>query len=64
MDASSINNVVGNLYNIKGELIQNIPFMQPTIGYTLDLTNVSNGTYFLTLEVGSKKTTYQIVKPK
>ena len=64
MDATSINNVVGNLYNIKGELIQNIPFMQPTIGYTLDLTNVSNGTYFLTLEVGSKKTTYQIVKPR
>lgn len=56
--------MVGNLYNIKGELIQNIPFMQPTIGYTLDLTNVTNGTYFLTLEVGSKKTTYQIVKPK
>ena len=64
MDANSINNVVGNLYNSKGELIQSIPFMQPTLGYTLDLTTVSNGTYFLTLEAGSQKTTHKIVKSK
>ena len=64
MDVNSINNVVGNLYNSKGELIQSIPFMQPTLGYTLDLTTVSNGTYFLTLEAGSQKTTHKIVKSK
>ena len=64
MDANSINNVVGNLYNSKGELIQSIPFMQPTLGYTIDLTTVSNGTYFLTLETISQKTTHKIVKSK
>lgn len=64
MEANSINNVVGNLYNSKGELVQTIPFMQPTLGYTLDLTTVSNGTYFLTLEAGSQKTTHKIVKSK
>jgi hypothetical protein len=64
MDVNCINNVVGNLYNSKGEVVQNIPFMQPTLGYTLDLTTLPNGTYFLTLEAGSQKTIHKIVKSK
>ncbi|MDB0011355.1 YHYH protein [Crocinitomicaceae bacterium] len=64
MSPESQNNVVGNLYNAKGEVVQHLPFMQPTIAYSLDLTELPRGTFFLTLESDGQKTTHKIVKSK
>ena len=64
MAPESKNNVIGYLYNSKGEVVQYIPFMQPTIAYSLDLTQLPKGTFFLTLESDGQKTTHKIVKSK
>ncbi len=64
MSPSSINNVKGNLYNAKGQLIYTIENMQPSISYTLDMTKYAAGIYMFTFEAGDKKTFQKIVKSK
>ena len=60
----SKNNIKGSLYDAKGQLVQTIENMQPSISYTLDMTKYSEGMYFLHLESGDKKVIQKIIKTK
>jgi hypothetical protein len=62
MDVSSANNVKGSLVDAKGKTVRTIDFLQPSIAYSLDMTDLSNGMYFLIFETGSQKTTHKIIK--
>ncbi len=60
----SKNNIKGSLYDAKGQLVQTIENMQPSIEYTLDMSNYAEGIYILKLESGDKRAIQKIVKAK
>ncbi|MBA2613842.1 MAG: YHYH protein [Bacteroidetes bacterium] len=62
MDVESKNNVKGKLLDAKGRTVRTIDYLQPSIAYSLDMTDLSNGIYFLVLESDSQKTTQKIIK--
>jgi hypothetical protein len=63
-DPSSTNNIKGSIYNVKGELVQTIQNLQPSISYALNLTDYPNGIYFLHLTAGNQEVIQKIVKVK
>jgi hypothetical protein len=63
-DPSSANNIKGSIYNVKGELIQTIQNLQPSISYALNLSNYPTGIYFLHLTAGDEEVIQKIVKVK
>jgi len=62
MGVDSKNNVKGSLLDAKGNIVKKIDYLQPSIAYTIDMTSLSNGIYFLILESENQKTTHKIVK--
>lgn len=60
----SRNNIVGTLYDAKGQLLMTIENMQPSISYALDMTKYAKGIYILNLVSGDKKMVQKIVKSK
>jgi hypothetical protein len=64
MDVDSKNNVKGSLYNTKGQLMQTFDNLQPSISYTLDMSNYSSGIYMLILETGNEVIKQKIMKVK
>ena len=62
MDATSMNNVKGSLYNTAGQLVKTIEYMQPTIAYTIDMTGLPAGVYVLNMESGGTRVTERIMK--
>ncbi len=62
MDVNSANNVTGHLYNESGQLVKTIEHLQPSIAYTLDMTDLSAGVYMLSMETGSTRVMQKIVK--
>ena len=64
MDEQSTNNVKGALYDVKGKLIKSIDFLQPSIAYSLDLTDVAAGVYNLVLQAGNEKVSQKVIKNK
>ena len=64
MDNVSKNNVKGTLYNSKGQIVNVIDYMQPSLGYTLDMTNYASGIYMLILESGNDVSKHKIIKIK
>ncbi len=62
MDVVSKNNVKGRLVDAKGKTVRTIDYLQPSIAYSMDMTDLSNGIYFLILESDTQKTTQKIVK--
>jgi len=62
MDNNSINNSTGKLYDVKGNLLQDIGYMQPTSAYTIDLTQYPVGVYLLHVSNGSQDVVRKIVK--
>jgi hypothetical protein len=64
MDATSLNNVKGSLYNSQGELVYTIENLQPSIAYVLNMTNYSAGVYVLSLQSGNQKIVKKIIKTK
>lgn len=62
MDNLSSNNLTGKLYNETGQLIQTIDYMQPSIAYTLDLTQYPAGLYLLHLNDGNQNVIKKIIK--
>ena len=62
MDLSSVNNVKGSLYNTDGRLLKTIDYMQPSMAYTLDMSDLPAGMYMLSLQGGGKTVTEKIVK--
>jgi YHYH protein/Secretion system C-terminal sorting domain len=63
-DPASKNNIKGTLYDAKGTLIRTIENMQPSIEYTLDMSDFAEGIYILKLEAGDKRAIQKIVKVK
>lgn len=63
-DPASTNNITGSIYNIKGELMQTIQNLQPSISYALNLNDYPNGIYFLHLTAGSQEVIQKIIKVK
>jgi hypothetical protein len=64
MDEQSTNNVKGALYDVKGKLVKSIDFLQPSIAYSLDLTDVAAGVYHLVLQAGNEKVSQKVIKNK
>ncbi len=64
MDPGSKNNLTGKLYNSRGQLLQTIENMQPSIAYSLDMTSYPSGIYLFTLENGDSKVTQKIIKSR
>ena len=62
MDNNSVNNVIGKLYDLKGALLQNLGYMQPTIAYSIDLTSYPAGVYMLQLSDGKQQVVRRLVK--
>ncbi|MCC6373146.1 MAG: T9SS type A sorting domain-containing protein [Bacteroidia bacterium] len=62
MDNESKNNVKMNLFNEEGKLIKTIDFMQPSVAYTLDMTQYAAGTYVLVMESATQRRTQKIIK--
>jgi hypothetical protein len=62
MDAKSKNNLTGKLYNMNGQLLETIPYAQPSIAYSIDMRNYPAGIYLITFESGDTKVTQKIVK--
>lgn len=63
-DPSSVNNIKGEIYNAKGQLVYTQDNLQPSISYGFDFTIYPSGNYFLHLTSANKTTTYKIVKVK
>nr|MBK9652082.1 YHYH protein [Bacteroidota bacterium] len=63
-DPSSANNIKGEIYNAKGQLVYTQDNLQPSISYGFDFTTYPSGNYFLHLTSANKTTTYKIVKVK
>ena len=62
MDNNSLNNASGKLYDAKGNLLQDIGYMQPTIAYSIDLTKYPTGVYMLHVSNGTQDVVRKIVK--
>ncbi len=62
MDNKSTNNVTGKLYDIKGTLLQDLGYMQPTIAYSIDMTKYPVGVYLLHMNDGNQEVVRRIVK--
>jgi hypothetical protein len=62
MDAANMNNVTGNLFNAEGRLLKTITFMQPSIAYALDMSDLPAGMYLLSFESAGTRVTEKIVK--
>ncbi len=62
MDVESANNVKGSLIDAKGKTVRRIDFLQPSIAYSLDMSELPAGLYFLVLENTAEKTTQKIIK--
>lgn len=64
MHELSKNNVSGSLYDASGKLLKQLDFLQPSIAYTLDMTDLSPGIYSLVMQTGKQKVSQKIVKNK
>jgi len=63
MDASSVNNIKGSLFDMAGRMVKTVNYlMQPTIAYALDMSDLPSGTYILSFEGGGNTVTQKIVK--
>jgi len=62
MDNNSTNNATGKLYDVKGNLLQDLGYMQPTIAYTIDMTRYPVGVYMLHVSNGQQDVVKKIVK--
>jgi hypothetical protein len=62
MDAAAPNNVTCKLYNSMGQLVQTMYDLQPTIAYTLRMTELPAGTYYLIFDGGGASATEKVIK--
>ena len=63
-DPSSANNIKGTMFNAKGQLLETIDNLQPSISYSFDMTKYPAGIYFLHLETDKQNVVQKIVKVK
>jgi hypothetical protein len=63
-DPMSANNVMGNLYDSQGRLLETLDNLQPSISYTFDLSKYPAGIYFLHLNTITEHVISKIVKTR
>ena len=63
-DPSSANNIKGTMFNAKGQLLETIDNLQPSISYSFDMRKYPAGIYFLHLETDKQNVVQKIVKVK
>ena len=63
-DPSSANNIKGTMFNAKGQLLETIDNLQPSISYSFDMRKYPAGIYFLHLETDKQNVEQKIVKVK
>ncbi len=63
-DPLSVNNITGKLYDAKGQLLETINNLQPSISYSFDFTKYPSGVYYLHLNTKSENVIRKIVKMK
>ncbi len=62
IDPTSANNIQAQLYTMQGRLVKSFENFQPSILYSLDLTEQAAGIYLLNLSSGGNKIVQKIVK--
>jgi len=63
MDATSMNNVKGTLFNNEGKAVRTINgLLQPSIAYALDMRDLPAGLYILSFQSGQTTVTQKIIK--
>ena len=62
MGDNSTNNAKGKLYDINGNLLLDLGYMQPTIAYSIDMTRYPAGVYLLHVGNSSQDAIKKIVK--
>lgn len=62
MDKESVNNVKGTLYDSGGKQVNGFDYLQPSIGYNMDISALPAGIYTFVLEAGNEHTQHRIVK--
>lgn len=62
MDELSKNNVKGSLFDAAGKVVRSIDFLQPSIAYTLDMTDLPAGIYSLVMKSGDQQISQKIIK--
>jgi hypothetical protein len=62
VNPESKNNISCKVYSNKGDLIQQMDYLQPSITYTLDVTNYPSGIYMIVLESDKQTVKKKIIK--
>lgn len=62
IDNNSAGNVTGTLRAADGKLLKQMDFMQPSIAYSMDISDLPAGIYYLEFSNGSAKSSRKIVK--
>lgn len=62
MDNTSGNNVKAALYDQQGKVVKAIDFLQPSIAYSMDISDLPFGVYSLVLQNDQEKVTRKIVR--
>jgi hypothetical protein len=58
------NNLKASIFNCMGQVLLTQNYIQPAVPYTFDMSNLSNGVYYLQLENESGKTVQKIILAK
>jgi hypothetical protein len=63
-DPGSANNITGTIYDAKGTVVKHISYMQPSIAYSIDFTNLPAGIYTMQLLSDKDRVVQKIVVTK
>lgn len=64
MDVNSANNVKAFLYDQQGKLVKQIDFLQPSIAYSMNISDLPYGIYSLVLQNDQEKVTRKVVRQR
>jgi hypothetical protein len=64
IDASSSNNLSAIIYDARGTAVRHLDYLQPSIGYAVDMTDFPAGNYFIHISDSRNTVIEQIVKIK
>lgn len=64
MDVNSSNNIKAELYDQQGKLIRKIDYLQPSIAYSMDISDLPFGVYSLVLQNDQERVTRKVVRQR
>ena len=62
MGVESKNNVKGMLYDATGKVVKQLDYLQPSIGYSMDIHDLPEGVYSLVMTAGETTVSKRIIK--